>query len=136
MRLWYGFDRPDETTGVGDRIVTIGEWSFWDGTNLWSVGSNSIYVYRCSSKASITIPLDAETVVLIRGEVAKIPEILRGTHTRNLSSCDGLNIGVSFTPDGEYRHDKVSAYDVYMKELEPIFVILLQVSSTGLPRYN
>lgn len=123
LKVLYGFDRADETKGVGDRIVTIAQWAYGYGPDTWIVSDSTISVCRAKNGATAAFPIDQDMAVLIRGEAAKVPECVRGTYTSN-SSVDGLNVEVEFTPDGKYRHDQIAANDVFMKELEPLFALI------------
>lgn len=127
LRVWYGFDRADTTTGIGDRIVTISVWyAPHGGSDVWYVCDRGIV---CSGEGRSAEPeevvyLDANLIEAFRSVVEKIPANLRGTVTEHGGLADGLYLDVAFTPDGGYRHDEISAHHVYIKELETLFCMV------------
>ncbi|MFT3867714.1 MAG: hypothetical protein QM715_04350 [Nibricoccus sp.] len=127
LRVGYGFDRRDTTTGVGDRIVTISVfYAPGGGRDMWYVCDRGIVCSQSGrfSELEEVVYLSAQQIERLRSAVEKIPANLRGTVTEHRGVADGLYLDVAFTPDGGYRHDEISAHQVYLKELEPLFTMI------------
>jgi hypothetical protein len=119
---------------ASERVVTLEQWGGRGNDALvWAVRPTEIVIYHVFSSTPdellATVPIESRLRDAIRAAVAKIKEPMRGKVWFDPEVFDGSMLRISFSPDGDLRHDRIEVANYW----RPDFGELVELVSSACP---